>query len=253
MSFGALTFPRCVHDTAPQTGSCCSLSTAACKYARDKKLQEKQKKLNSLPPILRPKNEKSRELAAVAHFQQKICPRRFVDTDKLNRKEWSRIEVALNPFLYGKKDEMTMVRQSPLKTVQSNDDPDESLDGAVSFPQSLSAAFGNSPDVPDGGPPEQTSDRELHFGQGVWNGAQDEGRGVPMLWQRHLVSRNPRKSGPRKNSLIPRLRRRRKELHLNLSNTDILHHSYSSHLSSRDLARYATLQSRCSLTIQKTS
>ncbi len=48
-----------------------------------------------------------------------------------------------------------MVRQSPLKTLQSNDDPDESLDGAFSFPQFLSAAFDNSSDVPDGRP-EQT-------------------------------------------------------------------------------------------------
>lgn len=177
--FGALTFRKCAHDTAPQTGSCCSLLTAACKYARDKKIQEKQKKLNSLPPILRPKTKKSRELAAVAHFQQKIRPRRFVDTDKLNRKQWARTEVALNPFLYGKKEELTMVRQSPLKTLQSNDHPDESLDGALSFPQSLSAAFGNSPDVPDG-EPEQTSDRELHFGQGVWNVAQNQGRSDAM-------------------------------------------------------------------------
>ena len=68
-----------------------------------------------------------------------------------------------------------MVRKSPLKTLQSNDDPDESLDDAVSFLQSLSAAFGNSPNVPDGGP-EQTSDRELHLGKGVWNGAQNQGR-----------------------------------------------------------------------------
>ena len=113
----------------------------------------------------------------MAHFQQKIRPRRFVDTDKLNRKKWARTEVVLNPFLYGKKDELTMVRQRPLKTVQSNDDADESLNGAFFFPQSLSAAFGNSPDVSVGGPPEKTSDRELHFGQGVWNVAQDEGRG----------------------------------------------------------------------------
>ena len=90
-----------------------------------------------------------------------------MDTDKLNRKEWARTEVALNPFLYGKKDELTMVRQRPLKTVQSNDDADESLNGAFSFPQSLSAGFGNSPDVSDGGSPEQTSDRELHFGQSL--------------------------------------------------------------------------------------
>ena len=74
-----------------------------------------------------------------------------------------------------------------------------------------------------------------------------------MWWQRHLVSRNPRKSGPRKGSFIPRLIRRRKELHLNLSNTDIVHRSYSSHLRSRNLSRYATLQSRCCLTIQKKS
>ena len=37
MCFVALTFLRCAHDTAPQTDSCCSLLTAACKYARDKK------------------------------------------------------------------------------------------------------------------------------------------------------------------------------------------------------------------------
>lgn len=149
--------------------------TAACKYARDKKIQEKQKKLNSLPPILRPKTKKSRELAAVAHFQQKIRPRRFVDTDKFNRKQWARTEVAINPFLYGKKDELTMVRQSPLRTLLSNDDPEENLYGASPLPQSLSAAFGNSPDVTDAGP-GQTSDRELHFGQGGRNEGLNQGR-----------------------------------------------------------------------------
>ena len=111
----------------------------------------------------------------MAHFQQKIRPRRFVDTDKFNRKQWARTEVALNPFLYGKKDELTMIRQSPLKTLHSNDDPEENLYGASPFPQSLSAAFGNSPDVTDAGP-GQTSDKELHFGQGVWNGAQNQGK-----------------------------------------------------------------------------
>ena len=55
-----------------------------------------------------------------------------------------------------------MVRQSPLKTLESNDDPDEGLDGAFSFPHSLSAAFGNSPDVSDGGL-EPTCDREYAF------------------------------------------------------------------------------------------
>ena len=84
--------------------------------------------------------------------------------------------MALNPFLYGKKDELTMVRQSPFKNTPEQRRANESLDGAFSFPHSLSAAFGNSPDVPDGGP-EQTSDRELHFGHGVWNRAQNQERG----------------------------------------------------------------------------
>ena len=164
--------------------------------------------------------------------------------------QWARTEVALNPFLYGKKDELTMVRKSPLKTLQSNDNPDESLDGAVSFLQSLSAAFGNSPDVQDGDLSRPVTgncilDKECGMGPRIKEGA--------MRCQRHLVSRNPRKSGPRKSSLIPRLIRRRKELHLNLSNTDILHRSYFSHLSSRNLGRYATLQSQCCLTIQKKS
>ena len=67
------------------------------------KRYRRNKKLNSLPSILRPKNKRFRDLAAVAHFQQKIRPGRFVDTDKLNRKQWARTEVALNPFLYDKK------------------------------------------------------------------------------------------------------------------------------------------------------
>ena len=131
--------------------------------------------MNSLPPILRPKTKKSRELAAVAHFQQKIRPRRFVDTDKFNRKQWARTEVAMNPFLYGKKEELTMVRQSPLKALQtkSNDDPEESLGGASPLPQSLSAAFGTSPDVTDAGPGQ---DWDLDFGQGIRNGSQNQER-----------------------------------------------------------------------------
>ena len=69
-------------------------------------------------------------------------------------------------------------------------------------------------------------DKESGMGPRIKEGA--------MRWQRHLVSRNTRKSGSRKGSFIPRLKRRRKELHLNLSYTDILHRSYSSHLSSRN-------------------
>lgn len=130
--------------------------------------------LNSLPPILRPKTKKSRELAAVAHFQQKIRPRRFVDTDKFTRKQWARTEVAMNPFLYGKKEELTMVRQSPLKALQTKDkdDPEDSFSGASPLPQSLSAAFGNSSDVTDAGPgqiAESNSDFALGIGSGLQN------------------------------------------------------------------------------------
>ena len=85
-------------------------------------------------------------------------------------------------------------------------------------------------------------DKESGMGPRIKEGA--------MRWQRHPVW-NQRKSGPRKGSLIPRLIRRRKELHLNLSNTDILHRNYSSNLSSRNICRYTTLQSRCCLTIQE--
>lgn len=126
--------------------------------------------MNSLPPILRPKTKTSRELAAVAHFQQKIRPRRFVDTDKFNRKQWARTEVAMNPFLYGKKDELTMVRQSPLKGLETKDknNPEESFDGASPLPQSLSDAFGNSSDVTDAGP-GQINEINLEFTQGIGN------------------------------------------------------------------------------------
>ncbi|KAL9962674.1 hypothetical protein ACROYT_G031796 [Oculina patagonica] len=148
---------------------------AACKYARDKKLQEKQKMLNSLPAILRPKTKNAREMAAVAHFQQQIRPRRFVDTDKFNRKQWARTEVAMNPFLYGKKEELTMVRQSPLKALQTKDkdDPGECFDGASPMPQSLSDAFGNSSDVTDAGP-GQMSETNLDFAQGIVNVSQNQ-------------------------------------------------------------------------------
>lgn len=131
--------------------------------------------LNSLPPILRPKTKKSRELAAVAHFQQKIRPRRFVDTDKFNRKQWARTEVAMNPFLYGKKEELTMVRQSPLKALQTKDkeDPGESFDGASPLPQSLTATFGNGSDATDAGS-GQISETNLDFAQGIGNELQNQ-------------------------------------------------------------------------------
>ncbi|XP_022798205.1 unconventional myosin-XVI-like [Stylophora pistillata] len=124
---------------------------AACKYARERKLQEKQKKQNSLPPILRPKTKKSRELAAVAHFQEQIRPRRSVDTDKYNRKAWARTEVAMNPFLYGKKENLTIMKALQKETTKESR---KSLDAA--FPQSPSAAFGNSNDMTDAGPEQIT-------------------------------------------------------------------------------------------------
>jgi len=127
---------------------------AACKYAREKRQQEKQQVINSLPPILRPKTRKSRELAAVAHFQQKVRPRRYVDTFKFNRKKWARKEVAMNPFLYGKGKELSQGRrQKPLKAqpAKSNSDPEETLDGAPPGPESLMHLFGSNSDARDGG------------------------------------------------------------------------------------------------------
>lgn len=43
------------------------------------------------------------------------------------------------------------------------------------FPQSLSDTFGESSDVTDAGP-GMPGDRELHFGQGVLNGVQNQER-----------------------------------------------------------------------------
>lgn len=127
------------------------LFPAACKYARERKLQEKQKKQNALPPILRPKTKKSRELAAVAHFQEQIRPRRSVDTEKLNRKAWARMEVVMNPFLYGKKENLTIMKVLQKET---NGESRKSLDTAS--PKSPSAVFGNNNDMTDGDPEQIT-------------------------------------------------------------------------------------------------
>ena len=141
-----------------------------------------------------------------------------------------------------------MVRQSPLRTLQSNDDPMKASMALFLFPSPcrLHLAIALTSRTGDLSRPATGNcilDKESGMGPRIKEGA--------MQWQRHLVSRNPRKSGPRKGSLIPRLIRRRKELHLNLSNIDILHRSYSSHQSSRNLDRYVTLQSRRRLTIKK--
>lgn len=76
----------------------------------------------------------------MAHFQQKVRPRRYIDTFRFNRKKWARKEVAINPFLYGK---------NPLKSrpTTSSSDPENS---ASPVPDSLLDVFGNSPDVTDG-------------------------------------------------------------------------------------------------------
>ena len=127
---------------------------AACKYAREKQQQEKQEAINSLPPILRPKTKQSRELAAMAHFQQKIRPRRHIDTFRFSRKKWARKEVAMNPFLYGKKDELSQFRRpTPLiaQPTEPNSDLKETVDGASPVPNSLMDLFTTSPDVEDGG------------------------------------------------------------------------------------------------------
>ena len=214
MCFVALTFLRCAHDTAPQTDSCCSLLTAACKYARDKKIQEKQQKLNSLPPILRPKNKKSRELAAVTHFQQKIRPRRFVDTDKLNRKQWARTEVALNPFLYDKKTSWLWFIRAPQKHLKATTTPMKASMALSLFPSPCRPHLAIT-----------LTSRMGDLSRPVRGncGAMRELRGDAVATSPGL---KPKKVGAKKGSLIPRLIRRRKELHLNLSNTDILHRSY---------------------------
>lgn len=76
----------------------------------------------------------------MAHFQQKVRPRRYIDTFRFNRKKWARKEVAINPFLYGK---------NPLKSqpTTSSSDPENSTSPV---PDSLLDVFGNSPDVTDG-------------------------------------------------------------------------------------------------------
>lgn len=86
----------------------------------------------------------------MAHFQQKVRPRRYIDTFRFNRKKWARKEVAINPFLYGNREELSLVRrQNPLKSqpTTSSSDPENS---ASPVPDSLIDVFGNSPDVTDG-------------------------------------------------------------------------------------------------------
>ena len=45
------------------------------------------------------------------------------------------------------------------------------------FLVALNASFTSTIEKGLDGGHEQTSDRELHFGQGVWNGAENQGRG----------------------------------------------------------------------------
>ena len=123
---------------------------AACDYAREKRNQEKQQVINSLPPILRPKTRKARELAAIGHFQQKIRPRRYIDTFKFNRKKWARKEAVLNPFLFGNTKNLSQInQQAPPKQGprRSSSEPMDSVDGASYGPESLMNVFGNSSNV----------------------------------------------------------------------------------------------------------
>ena len=60
----------------------------------------------------------------------------------------------MNPFLYGKREELSQVRrQKPLKAqpAKSNSDPEETLDGAPPGPESLMHLFGSNSDARDGG------------------------------------------------------------------------------------------------------
>ncbi|KAJ7358697.1 hypothetical protein OS493_022138 [Desmophyllum pertusum] len=70
-----------------------------------------------------------------------------------------------------------MIRQSPLKALQTKSkdaNPEDSLDGASPLPQSLSAAFGNSPEVTDGGPGQISPDVLDVVASGSRNGLQYE-------------------------------------------------------------------------------
>lgn len=89
----------------------------------------------------------------MSRFQQKVRPRRYIDTFRFNRKKWARKEVALNPFLYGSTDISQIQRQTSVNTSprKSTSDPEEALGGASPVPKSLSNVFGNSTDVMDGG------------------------------------------------------------------------------------------------------
>lgn len=123
---------------------------AACNYTREKREQEKQQVINSLPPILRPKTAKARELAAVEHFQHKIRPRRYIDTMKFNRKKWARKEVVLNPFLFGNSGSLSQINQQismKARPSQSSSESVEAVDGASHLPNSLMDAFDFSPNM----------------------------------------------------------------------------------------------------------
>lgn len=103
--------------------------------------------INSLPPILRPKTRKARELAAIEHFQQKIRPRRYIETVKFKRKKWARKEAVLNPFLFGNTKSLSQInQQDPPKQEPgpSSSEPMDYLDGASYSPGSLMDAFVNS-------------------------------------------------------------------------------------------------------------
>ena len=140
------------------------------------KRYRRNKKLNSLPSILRPKNKRFRELAAVAHFQQKIRPGRFVDTDKLNRKQWARTEVALNPFLYDKKTSWLWFVRAPWKHLKATTTPMKASMALSLFPIpcrphlaiALTSRMGDL---------SRPATGNMYFGQGVWNGAENQGRG----------------------------------------------------------------------------
>lgn len=118
---------------------------AACDYAREKRNQEKQQVINSLPPILRPKTRKARELAAIEHFQQKIRPRRYIETVKFKRKKWARKEAVLNPFLFGNTKSLSQTDQQ--EPGPSSSEPMDSVDAASYGPESLMDAFGSSPNA----------------------------------------------------------------------------------------------------------
>ncbi|KAK2557065.1 Myosin-IIIb [Acropora cervicornis] len=171
---------------------------AACDYAREKRNQEKQQVINSLPPILRPKTRKARELAAIEHFQQKIRPRRYIATVKFKRKKWARKEAVLNPFLFGNTKSLSQTDQQ--EPGPSSSEPMDSLDAASYGPEALMDAFGSSPNAreKEEGTSPQTIELQFQGRKSVLSPTSSKEKPGKKVWARKkFEDRKSEKGGKR--------------------------------------------------------